>query len=48
MTLSAKNKRNTVYVSELTVRNSKYDRKRKEVNAILKKKYDDKNLSFHW
>ena len=29
VTLSAKNKRNTVYVSELTVRNSKDDREKK-------------------
>ena len=39
-------KKKTVYVSGLTVRNDKYDRKRKEVNVILKKKYNDKNLSF--
>ena len=42
----AKNEKETVYVSGLTVRNDKYDRKRKEVKVILKKKYNDKNLSF--
>ena len=44
--LSTKNRKNTVYLSELTVRNDKYDRKGKEVNVILKKKCNDKNLSF--
>ena len=39
--LSAKNKKNTVYVSELTVRNDKYYRKGKEVNVILKGKFND-------
>ena len=43
---SAKNKKNTVYVSGLTVRYDKYERKEKEVNVILKKKCNDKNLSF--
>ena len=36
----------TVYVSGLIVRNDKYDRKGKKVNVILKKKINDKNLSF--
>ena len=44
--LSAKNTKNTVYASGLTVRNNKYDRKGKEVNIILKKNCNDKNLSF--
>ena len=44
MALFAKNKKNTI--SGLTVRNDKYDRKRKEVNVILKKRYNDKNLRF--
>ena len=39
-------KKNTVYVSGLTVRNDKYHRKGKEVNVILKKKCNDKYLSF--
>ena len=39
-------KKNTVYVSGLTVRYDKYERKEKEVNVILKKKCNDKNLSF--
>ena len=30
----------------LTVRNDKYDGKGKEIKAILKKKINDKNLSF--
>ena len=42
---SAKNK-STVHVSGSTVRNDKYDRKGKEVDVILKKKFNDKNLSF--
>ena len=42
--VSAKNKKK--YVSGLTVRNDTYDRKGKEVTVILKKKCDDKNLSF--
>ena len=42
---SAKNK-STVHVSGSTVRNDKYDRKGKEVDVILKKKLNDKNLSF--
>ena len=46
MTLSAKNKKNTVYISGLTVRNDKNDRKGKEVNVILKKKCNDKSLNF--
>ena len=47
MTLSLrKTKKNTVYVSGLTVRNDKYYRKGKEINVILKKKCNDKNLSF--
>ena len=41
---SAKNK-NTVYVSGLIVRNGKYNRKGKEVNVVLKKKCNNKNLS---
>ena len=32
--LSAKNKKNTVYVSGLTVRNDKYDRKGKEISEF--------------
>ena len=44
--LSTKNRKNTVYLSGLTVRNDKYDRKGKEVNVILKRKCNDKNLSF--
>ena len=39
-------KKNTVYVSGLTVRYDKYERKEKEVNVILKKKCNDKNLNF--
>ena len=48
MSVSAATKQviNTVYVSGLIVRNDKYDRKGKEVNVILKKKINDKNLSF--
>ena len=42
----AKNEKEIVYVSGLTVRNNKYDRKRKEVKVILKKKCNDENLSF--
>ena len=42
--VSAKNKKK--YVSGLTVRNDTYDWKGKEVNVILKKKCDDKSLSF--
>ena len=38
--------KNTVYVSGLTVRKDKYDRKEKEVNVILKKKCNDNNLNF--
>ena len=30
----------------MTVRNNKYDRKGKEANVILKKKCNDKNLTF--
>ena len=45
-TLSAKNLKKDVYVSGLTVRNDKYDGKGKEIKAILKKKINDKNLSF--
>ena len=33
-------------VSGLRVRNNKYDRKVKEANVILKKKCNDKNLTF--
>ena len=33
-------------VSRLTVRNNKYARKGKEANVILKKKCNDKNLTF--
>ena len=33
-------------VSGLTVRNNKYARKGKEANVILKKKCNDKNLTF--
>ena len=44
--LSAKNKNIAVYVSGLAVKNDNCDRKRKEVNVILKKKCNDKNLSF--
>ena len=40
VTLSAK----TVYVSRLTVRNDKYDRKGKDINIILTKKCNEKNL----
>ena len=39
-------KKITVYVSGLAVRNDKYDRNGEEVNEILKKKCNDKNLSF--
>ena len=46
VTLSAKNFKKDVYVSGLTVRNDKYDGKGKEIKAILKKKINDKNLSF--
>ena len=45
MAVSAKNKKNAVYVSGLTVTNDKYDRKGK-VNIIQKKKCNDKNISF--
>ena len=38
--------KNTVYVSGLTVRKDKYDRKEKEVKVILKKKCNDNNLNF--
>ena len=38
--------KSTVHVSGSTVRNDKYDRKGKEVDVILKKKLNDKNLSF--
>ena len=44
MAVSAKNKKNTVYVSGLTVANDKYDRKGK-INIIQKKKCNDKNIS---
>ena len=44
--LPAKNKKNTVYVLGLTVSNNKYDRKGKDVNVILKKKCNNKNLNF--
>ena len=44
--LSAKNKRNTIWCFKMTVRNNKYDRKGKEANVILKKKCNDKNLTF--
>ena len=44
--LSAKKTKNTVHVSILTVRNDKYDRKGIEVNVILNKKCNGKNLSF--
>ena len=43
---SAKNTKNAVCISGLTVRNDKYDRKVKEVNVILKKNCNNKNLSF--
>ena len=43
--VSAKNKKNAIYVSGLTVTNDKYDRKGK-VNNIQKKKCNDKNNSF--
>ena len=43
--VSAKNA-NTVYVSRLTVRNDIYDWKVKEFNVNLKKKRNEKNLSF--
>ena len=36
----------TLFISGLTVRNDKYDRKGTEVNVILKKRYNDKNLRF--
>ena len=38
--------KSTVHVWRSTVRNDKYDRKGKEVDVILKKKFNDKNLSF--
>ena len=44
--LSAKNKKNTAYVSGLTVKNDKYERKKKEVSVTLKKKCNDKKLCF--
>ena len=44
--LSAKNKRNTIWCFKMTVRNNKDDRKGKEANVILKKKCNDKNLTF--
>ena len=44
--LSTKNKKNTVYVSGLTVKNDKYERKKKEVSVTLKKKCNDKKLCF--
>ena len=43
--LSAKNKNKKQFVSRLTAGNNKYDRKGEEVNVILKKKCDDKNLN---
>ena len=46
MWLSLLKIKKTLFISGLTVRNDKYDRKRKEVNVILKKKCNDKNLSF--
>ena len=46
MWLSLLKIKKTLFISGLTVRNDKYDRKRKEVNVILKKKRNDKNLSF--
>ena len=46
MWLSLLKIKNAVYISGLTVRNDKYNRKGKEVNVILKKKCNDKNFSF--
>ena len=46
MWLSLLKIKKTLFISGLTVRNDKYDRKRKEVNVILKKRYNDKNLRF--
>ena len=44
--VSAKNTKTTIYVSGLTARNEKYDAKGKDINKILKKNCNDKNLSF--
>ena len=38
--------KNTVYVSGLTVRQDKYDKKENEVNVVLKKQCNDNNLNF--
>ena len=46
MWLSLLKIKKTVYVLGITARNDKCDRKGKEVNVILNKTCDDKNLNF--